>query len=528
MKFRIPIFIIIMFAGRRLCTDVGFDLFFKTNLDEMTNVPIFFEKPLPEWINGTLIRNGLGRFEMGNRKFIHSFDAFAKLSSWRFPGNGTAYFSTRFLQTSFYNDSCRKKDIAPYLLFEGVIPKFNEAQKLEALVRGIDNMNVNVYELFNKDSGENEYVALNDYWKVYIFDQGNLETIGSYTAEIPKSNRTESFGFLNFLSSSHPLPEYGTTNHFTFLTSVSVIPSIKSTISLIRINSIEQRQLVAQWAVDKVPYMHSFSVTQNHAIFFASPFYVNIWKMIQYAEPFQCLDWFPDENTTVYVVNIHTGEVDTLTAANMFSMHFVNSFETENGNIVVDVSTYSSPDFVRSLTVDILLDPVARNRFDAHALLKRYSINKNSKAISVSLFETSTALPYSAYIDMPVINEYYRFQNYCYVYGIVLKIDNTSLSNISIVKKNVCHQPYKDASWNLKGHYPVEPWFIASPEAKSEDDGLLLFPVIDGERNASYIAIVDAKDMTLINKSYLPTILPYNLHGRFFRPDSWKTLQSFT
>ena len=43
--------------------DEGFDLFFSSNLDEMTDVPIEFEKPLPTWLKGTLVsKNYLGYF----------------------------------------------------------------------------------------------------------------------------------------------------------------------------------------------------------------------------------------------------------------------------------------------------------------------------------------------------------------------------------------------------------------------------------------------------------------------------------
>ena len=36
-------------------SDAGFDLFFETNLDEMNDVPISFEYPIPHWIKGTLV-----------------------------------------------------------------------------------------------------------------------------------------------------------------------------------------------------------------------------------------------------------------------------------------------------------------------------------------------------------------------------------------------------------------------------------------------------------------------------------------
>jgi hypothetical protein len=32
-------------------TDPGFDLFFSSNLEEMTDVPIYFENPLPTWLH---------------------------------------------------------------------------------------------------------------------------------------------------------------------------------------------------------------------------------------------------------------------------------------------------------------------------------------------------------------------------------------------------------------------------------------------------------------------------------------------
>lgn len=39
--------------------DPGFDLFFETNLEEMNDIPIKFDSPVPQWIKGTLVRNTL-------------------------------------------------------------------------------------------------------------------------------------------------------------------------------------------------------------------------------------------------------------------------------------------------------------------------------------------------------------------------------------------------------------------------------------------------------------------------------------
>jgi hypothetical protein len=45
----------IVLVSNVLCYDEGFDLFFKTNLDEMNDVPIEFDPPIPTWIKGTLV-----------------------------------------------------------------------------------------------------------------------------------------------------------------------------------------------------------------------------------------------------------------------------------------------------------------------------------------------------------------------------------------------------------------------------------------------------------------------------------------
>lgn len=425
-------------------------------------------------------------------------------------------FHSRFLQSDFYKASKAMGDIAPYLMFEGVTPNFNEIQKIEALSRGIDNMNVNVYSFYNIDERRHHYVALNDFWKVYEIHPNNLTTIGHVTAPIPKGHSNGEFAFLSFLSSAHPLPEPDTPYHFTFVSSVSIIPGIKSKISLVRIMNVNKRHLVAQWSVDKVPYMHSFSVTQNFVILFASPFYVNVGKMIRYAEPIDSLDWHGDEDTTVYVVNIKSGLVTTMKTENVFTMHHLNAFEKDDGKIVVDISSYPSPDFVKNLKIEILRDPVKRNQFDAHALLKRYEINVETQSVVLQTFETTSEIPFAANIDMPTINEKFRFKNYCKVYGIVLKKDNITLSKISIAKKDLCGQPEKDAEWFEEGHYPVEAWFVATPGGEEEDEGLLLVPVLDGFKKQTYLAMIDARTMKIVNRAYLPTIVPFSLHGRLF------------
>ncbi|XP_046566151.1 beta,beta-carotene 15,15'-dioxygenase-like [Haliotis rubra] len=503
-----------------VCTtadDIGFELLLTSNREEMQDVQLTFQPPAPTWLRGTLVRNGLGLFSNGPRSFKHSFDAFAKLASWRFTGNNSAFFSTKFLRSHFYEDSMRDETIAPYLLFEGVKPEFSQLEKVQTLVRGIDNMNVNIYAYTDEDRNLTQYVALSDFWKYYVFYPRDLSTGGAVTAEVSSSS-SGSFGmlaFLNLLSSAHPLPEPGTKHHVTFLSSVGILPWTSSAINLIRIVSPTKRETIARWNVDRVPYMHSFSVTERYAILFASPFYVNIKKMVFKAEPFECLDWYPDQPTTVYVVELKTGKVITMTTHNVFAMHHINAFETSDTDIVLDVSAYSSPDFVKNLEMKVLTDPVKRNQFDSAAHIQRYHISLATKTVRVETFKGPKSAPFTPNIDMPTINEQYRAHQYCYVYGIVLKKDNVTLSKIALVKKDLCKQN-GDKVWYLPYHYPSEAWFVPTPHGKEEDDGVLMLPILDGVRRKSYLAILDARTMEVTNRADLPTVVPFSLHGRFF------------
>ncbi|CAL1546070.1 unnamed protein product [Lymnaea stagnalis] len=501
--------------------DDGFNLLFQSNRKELSNFPVTFEQPLPPWLIGNLVRNGLGLFENGPRTFLHAFDGFAKLASWKFFGNSTVLFSTRFIRSDFYKASKEAKTIAPYLLFQAVAPPFGYVEKLQCLVRGLDNMNVNVYAFPNPKTGRAEYAALSDFWILYKIGIENLTTVHRVAPKLKNRQQTTSSwlqgtGFLDLLSSAHPLPEPGTNNSLTFLSSVAVLPWSRNVISLIRVKSLKRRTVVAQWNVGRVPYMHSFSVTATKAILLASPFYVNVMCMAKKAEPFSCLDWHPEEKSTLYIVTLKSGKVTTVHLDNVFSMHHVNAYDVGKQEIIMDLSTYPSPDFVKHLQLHVMRDPLARNSFDAHARLKRFSINLKKLEVREIPIDSNPRPSLATLLDMPVINEAYRSKHYCYVYGLVLKTDNVTLSNIAIVKKDLCSNGTGDRAWQAPGNYPVEPWFVARPDARVEDDGVLLLPVLDGNRRSTYLAILDARTLTLVNRAELPTNIPYSLHGRFF------------
>ncbi|MFV9983195.1 MAG: carotenoid oxygenase family protein [Francisella endosymbiont of Hyalomma asiaticum] len=67
------------------------------------------------------------------------------------------------------------------------------------------------------------------------------------------------------------------------------------------------------------------------------------------------------------------------------------------------------------------------------------------------------------------------------------------------------------------GHFVSGPIFIAKPQAQSEDDGLIFVNVIDTDKILSYIVYLNAKDLRLVYKAYLPILIPPTLHGIYIK-----------
>ncbi|XP_060081137.1 retinoid isomerohydrolase-like [Ylistrum balloti] len=494
----------------------GFEMWFTTNKEEMENKPIYFDNALPKWIRGTIIRNGPGQYEMGNRKFVNALDGYGKLSSWTFIGNGSAYFSTKFIKSKTYTKSATEDDIAPFLTFDVVDPPFNEVQKTESVLNQLDNMNVNVYKLL--DEGKPVFTALSDTWKFYEFDQ-SLTTLRAVKAPFPEKEPGGNVGFINTMSCAHPVLEYGTSDtYFNFYSSLSLIPGVKHRLTLVRIKSVNDRQIVAQWETEKVAYMHSFSVTPNYVIFFVSPYYVNMEDLLIHGSVVDGMDWLSNDNTTVNIVNTKTGQIHNIDIANVMALHHINAFEFPDGRIAVDVAGHSNPFFSNAFKMSTIHNATARASIEYTTLVRRYIFDLTRNSYSEHKFQDYDRYHCASKLEVPTINENYRSKSYCFVYGTVFNYDGKDFGHIPLVKKDLCGKK-RDKALYIPNHYPSEAWFISSPPevTTSEDDGYLVSVFLEGTTKKSYIALIDPKNMTITHKAMLPTVVPFNFHGRFFQ-----------
>jgi carotenoid cleavage dioxygenase-like enzyme len=84
-------------AGDRAPWRAGFATFEREVADE----PLEIEGLIPDWLSGTLVRNGPAKFEAGDRELAHWFDGYAMLHAFAIE-DGDVTYANRFLDTEAY------------------------------------------------------------------------------------------------------------------------------------------------------------------------------------------------------------------------------------------------------------------------------------------------------------------------------------------------------------------------------------------------------------------------------------------
>merc|ERR1712212_293576 len=311
-------------------------------------------------------------------------------------------------------------------------------------------------------------------------------------------------------SSAHPLIEPGTDHTINF--GVTYDWKMTASFEVYRYTTFKDAQLVASFIPRRMAYLHSFSVTENYAVFFFYPMRVSLWQMIKSGmHPIDAMVWDENTPTDIYVVNLKTGVVEVTTETRaFFSAHHVNAFETEDNKLVVDLCQTPFENMAGYMLFENIWE--AKETGSATSKLRRFIIDKSSgEVIERDIPLSPSSNPLVDTFDFPTINEAYRGRRYCYAYGVIM----LEYSRHHLVKRSLC-DPEKDRLLGLVNHYYSEMNFVANPEGTEEDDGVLTTVVYDGELEKSYLMILDAKELKIINKAFLPYRVPMHFHGNFF------------
>jgi len=432
-----------------------------------TKLPVTGE--IPDWLTGTLVRNGPALFT-GD---LHWFDGAAMLHSFQI-AKGQVFYKNRFLQTSQYKEMTQSDDFD----FAGFFRVGNKKQ-----FDNIPNANVNVAVFAN------DYVALTEVPLPVRFKIETLETLGtfSYDDTLPQKQ---------IWNSAHPHVDSVTGDTINYL--VEFFPETKYIVYTMKKGS-NRRETLSEVAVKEPGYMHSFAITENYVILVEFPLFINPQELQKGGSFASHYKWMPEKKMRILLLSRKNGElVKQYLVEPLFAWHHINSFE-QNGSVIIDMAGYKDADTFTS-TVDVSQDN------DKNARFVRYKLGLDAKSNFVK--EIGPA------IEMPRIN-YAKVNGkpYEYVWGYndadsIAKTGKRGLIKID-TKTKFAH------NWSEENCIADEPVFVARPGGEQEDDGVLLATVLDTKKKKSFLLILDAKKFKEIARAEVPHHIPYTLHGDF-------------
>jgi carotenoid cleavage dioxygenase-like enzyme len=433
---------------------------------------------LPGWLTGSLVRTGPALWDLEGQTMRHWFDGLAMLHRFSI-ADGHVSYANKFLQTQAYRaakergrisysefatDPCRS-------LFQRVTAMFSPAIS--------DNANVNLVKL-----GE-RFVAMTETPLPVQFDAQTLETVGlaykapgQLTTAHPHLDR-DTGGMINYAA------QLGPRNSYRFF---RVAPGS------------QDPELIASQRVREPAYMHSFGQSAGWLVLAEFPFVVNPLHLAFSGRPYiENYRWKPELGTKFHLIpRTGSGEVFSFETEARFAFHHVNSYE-DGQDVVVDVCTYPGAGVVE----DLYLERLRAGKAVAPAQLERFRL---SPATGEVVVERLLDEP----IELPRIN-YGRCHErpYRYVWGV--GVGTGWLDRI--VKGDVVAR--ESTVWHEQGCYPGEPVFVAAPDGRDEDDGVLLSVVFDGHKGTSFLLVLDARNLDEVARVEVPHHIPFGFHGQF-------------
>lgn len=449
------------------------DLEHETSVDSLA-----LEGELPSWLEGSLIRTGPAKWEIGSKNMRHWFDGLAMLHRFSFAGGSVSY-ANRFLQTKAYRAATEKGRIGYSefatdpcrSLFSRIVSIFSP--------KITDNPNVNVAKL-----GE-RFIAMTETPIPIEFDADTLEAAGvSY--DVPGT-----------LTTAHPHLDRASAGMVNYAAKLG--PSNSYRFFLLRPDA-EKAEVIAEIPCRRPAYMHSFGLTERWLVLAEFPYVVNPISIPLSGRPYiENFRWMPELGTRFTLFDRHTGDpTGPFETDAFFAFHHVNAYESD-GDVVVDICTYPDAKLVQDLYMERLKagKPIARPE------LRRFTISTRDRSVKHErLVEEPLELPR---INHARCNEHpYR---YVWGHGIAGSWPDR------IVKADL--EQRTTIIWEEAGCFPGEPVFVAAPGATAEDDGVLLSIVFDSRSGRSYLLVLDAHDLNELARAQAPHHIPYGFHGQF-------------
>ncbi|XP_057695607.1 beta-carotene oxygenase 2b [Corythoichthys intestinalis] len=496
----------------------------------------------PEWVNGSFLRNGPGKFEIGNHKFNHWFDGMALLHQFKI-SKGQVTYKSRFLSSDSYlaNKENNRITVSEFGTVTVPDPCKNIFQRFLSrfeLPKPTDNANVSVVTY------KGDYYVSTETNMMHKIDPETLET-------------TQKVNWSNFIAvngaTAHPHTDLdGTT--YNMGNSFSCKGSYYNIIQVPQNKGNSEETLEGAKVLCSIPsadsakpsYYHSFAMSENYVVFIEQPIKMDLLKIItgklKGKSISDSFSWDPKLKTIFHLIHKKTGKVSAIKylAQPLSVFHQINAFE-EDGYIILDMCASDDGQAISNYNVQNLrksgedLDEVYNTlcRVFPRRFVLPLNVDKktpfnhnlnslpNSSATSLRIGKNKIFCTHEDLhgedlheyggLEFPQINYgKYNTRAYRYFYGCGFR----HLVGDSLIKMDLKDKHMK--VWEKPGLYPSEPVFIPSPDAIEEDDGVILSVVITPHKDKStFLLALDAKTFEELGRAEVPVNIPYGFHGTF-------------
>ncbi len=479
------------------------------SLHEETAATLAVEGTLPDWLTGSLLRNGPGTFSFSDGSTVeHWFDGLAMLHRFTFDpdtrshrADGAAedeiHYRNRFLDTDAYQAAVAGEFEGGFATGETTL----RSRLTSFLTDPYDNANIIVERI-----GET-YLALTESPRWVAVDPNTLATEGhvEYDGNGPSGQ----------LACAHLKRDPATGT----LVNVETEFGRPSQYHIYAMNEPEVRHHIGSVETDEPAYLHSFALTPRYVVLTEFPLRVNPLRFLRPGRqaPFiEQFEWQPERGTRVIVIDRTTGEVlaDPVTDP-VFGFHHVNAFERDGGTVIVfDLETVPDATAIDSLSIDSLREgelTTLAGRLDRFTVdlgsstgSNRYRVDDVSVGRS-RLYADGTALPTAS----PA--RWCREHRYIYAMSMAQPVTEWAHGVLKLDTRTGDSTEFTEG-----GDYFGEPIFVPAPDGEREDAGVVLTVVLDADENCSRLLVLDGDTFEEQGRATLPHTIPFDFHGRYF------------
>ncbi|MEL6551843.1 MAG: carotenoid oxygenase family protein [Cyanobacteria bacterium J06621_11] len=494
---------------------------FRSQLQEFDYEITEIEGEIPQGLRGsTLFRNGPSRFERGRDRVSHYLDGDGYLVKIAFSPEGSAHFTSKFIQTAEHQAEAAT-DTFQFRTTFGNPPAASPLKHLFNLhLKNPSNTHVVAW---GKQQNQ-KLLALYEAGAPYRIDPNTLETIGAEDLNGHLNSKTLPSSKLAALKrrakgqqamTAHPHIDPVCDRLVTWTWGIDV--HLGKPNSLV----IELTEYCTDWQPQsQIRYQmpgaainpHDFALTSNYYVFFENAFSLKILPyLLGQKAPADCLSLDP-RPTKVHLIPRPDGAYAgsqplVLETAQWFSIHQACAWENSDGSVEVYSSGWPATEggFLTSWSG-------YAPDFDAIAptYLWQTVINPATKSVTHQIAPGTE----NCCIAHPHTNPLKETQKSRYLYMAYCNNIGESSPPTGYLRLDT-HTQEQQIWMSHSLCFSEEPVIVADPNGQAEDDGWLLAMMYDHLKERSSLAIFDTRDVSAgpVCRLWFTHHLAHGLHG---------------